>query len=176
MVKENRGIFFKVFLVVMVILIFNIGLFVYNSGAFKINKGLTGFVAQDVTDYYTLMSLNTKIFLIGIWAILILVLISVYIKDIRTLQEENIKTIVFKKLTGQSKTDLDSLYETLQEKKSFKVSTIAKSFKVSKDVAMEWCKILETADLATVDYPNIGGPILSINKPKEELETNKKIN
>ena len=165
MKQKKRGIFFKVFLGVMVILVLNIAFFIYSSGTFQINQGLTGFAARDLVDYSSKMNTNTKTFLIVQWVFLILVLISVYIKDLKNLKENTTKgEVLFKKQTGQSKTDLDSLYATLQEKKAFKVSTIVKSFKVSKDVAMEWCKILESANLATVEYPNLGGPVLKLSK------------
>ncbi|MFH1365696.1 MAG: hypothetical protein ABIH28_03870 [archaeon] len=165
MKQKRGGFFFKAFLIVMGILILSVAFFLYDSGALKFNKGLTGFIAEEAIDYLTKMNPNTKLFLIVQWVVLILVLIFLYIKDIKNLKKHDKKgTILFKKQTGESKTDLDSLYATLQENKFIKISTIVKSFKVSKEVAMEWCKILESADLATVEYPNLGGPILKINK------------
>ncbi len=61
---------------------------------------------------------------------------------------------------SKTKTDLDYLYETLKEKKSLKISTIAEAFKIDKDLAEQWCKTLEEGNLATMNYPRMGEPEL----------------
>ncbi len=55
-------------------------------------------------------------------------------------------------------TDLDNLYEVLKERKSLKLSTISKAYKVEKDVVMSWGRALEQADLVKVVYPMFGEP------------------
>lgn len=70
-------------------------------------------------------------------------------------------------------TDIDKLYSFLQERKSLRVSTIAKVFEVDKSLVESWGKTLETANFATITYPRIGGPKLTIKKKevKDEKES-----
>jgi len=58
------------------------------------------------------------------------------------------------------KTDLDRLYNLLQEKKQIRISEIATGFNISKKQAEEWCRILEENELAVLHYPTIGEPVL----------------
>jgi len=65
---------------------------------------------------------------------------------------------------SKTETDIDVLYRMLQGKKSIKLSTAVKIFKVDPDMIMEWCKILENADLATIAYPKVGEPEITLVK------------
>ncbi len=49
-------------------------------------------------------------------------------------------------------TDMDVLYATLQKKGNLKMSMIAEAFNIDKEKALEWSKILESHDLATLRY------------------------
>ena len=53
-------------------------------------------------------------------------------------------------------TSLDALYNLLLERKIMRVEDIASHFNVSKDLVIEWGKILEAGELATVNLPRIG--------------------
>jgi len=73
----------------------------------------------------------------------------------------------------ESGTSLDALYDLLQEKKIMRVEDIASHFSVSKELVMEWGKILEAGELATISSPRIGKPVIKLagytgEEPKEE--------
>lgn len=59
-------------------------------------------------------------------------------------------------------TSLDALYNLLLEKKIMKVEDIASHFDVSKELVIEWGKILEAGELATISNPRIGKPIIKL--------------
>ncbi len=61
---------------------------------------------------------------------------------------------------NEFKTDLDRLYNLLQQKKEIRISEIATGFNISKKQAEEWCRILEENELAVLHYPTIGEPVL----------------
>lgn len=65
-------------------------------------------------------------------------------------------------MEGDSSTPLDALYNLLQEKKIMQVEDIAARFNVSKELAIEWGKILEMGSLATISNPKIGKPVIKI--------------
>jgi|SRR3989344_2310917 len=62
----------------------------------------------------------------------------------------------------ESSTSLDALYDLLKEKKIMRVDDIATHFDVSKELVIEWGKILEAGELATISNPRIGKPIIKI--------------
>ncbi len=59
-------------------------------------------------------------------------------------------------------TPIDELYGILKEK-NLKVSTIMKKFDLKKEQALEWCEILTDRNLAKLEYPLFGEPVLRIN-------------
>ncbi|MDD5192459.1 MAG: hypothetical protein PHH54_01425 [Candidatus Nanoarchaeia archaeon] len=65
-------------------------------------------------------------------------------------------------MEGESSTSLDALYDILREKKIMRVEDIAAHFNVSKELVMEWGKILEAGELATINNPRIGKPTIKI--------------
>ena len=71
---------------------------------------------------------------------------------------------------SKSETEIDVLYRLLQEKKSLSVATIAKTFGITKEKAIEWAKILEDNDLATVEYPAFNDPQVEIKGLDEEKD------
>ena len=64
-------------------------------------------------------------------------------------------------MSEESKTDLDTLYNILKDKKQLRTSSIAKLFKVNKETALNWCKILESGNLAVLDYSS-GDPVVRV--------------
>lgn len=73
--------------------------------------------------------------------------------------------------SSKTKTDLDLLYERLKVDKSLKVTDIAKLFNVSEDIVLDWGKILESANLASITYPRFGNAEISINEVRDEKST-----
>jgi hypothetical protein len=156
MTKEEKPVFFKAIAIVGVILIANVGILLYKYGNFN---NFTGFSIYDnFSKIYLNIGWNTKMFLIAQWTVLFLALLIILVRDIKLGgRTEEIKI-------ENKGTDLDALYNTLKEKKQLKISSIAKVFKVDKEIALEWGKTLEAGNLASVEYPGIGGPVLKIKE------------
>ena len=65
---------------------------------------------------------------------------------------------MLKEKFGKTNTDLDLLYFLLREKKKLKIPTISKIFKIDKEKALEWCRILESHDYVIINYPSLSEP------------------
>ena len=162
MVKEAKLIFHKVFLVVIIILLANITLFFYKYGS---NKSLTGLsIKETVAEAYTSIPPTIKVFLIAQWVVLILILAYSFIRDKRVINRaDELDETDLKKISEKRGTELDALYSILQDKKKLSLLTISKVFNVNREVAMDWCKVLELGNLAYLDYP-AGGPVIRLNE------------
>ncbi len=68
--------------------------------------------------------------------------------------------------SGGYQTDLDKLYQALEERGKLSVNEIALIFGISKEQAEEWGKILKDQELATLHYPAVGEPELIWKKSK----------
>jgi CBS domain-containing protein len=73
------------------------------------------------------------------------------------------KVIVKKKI----ETTIDEVLKIIEEKGSITIDEIAKKFHVDVSVIEEWAKILEEHRLASINYPIIGKPYLSLIKESE---------
>ena len=62
-------------------------------------------------------------------------------------------------------TDLDILYDVLKEKKKVSLLSIQNIFKINEETAIEWCKILESGNLAELSYSKVGESFLTLVKP-----------
>ena len=67
-----------------------------------------------------------------------------------------------------SSTNLDDFYELLKERGKLEIPEIAKIFNIDEELAMDWCKILESGDLATIDSPRFGTPTIELKGKLEE--------
>ena len=166
MVKKENFLFFRVFTITIIMLFVNLISFFYKSGI----KGmsLTGFsIKTKVSEIYTTLSMPSKTFLFIQWGLLILVLIYSAMND-KKVSKRNKETIGLdlKKIRKDSNTDLDVLYNALQIKKQLSISAISQTFKIKEKLAMEWAKILESGNLAFIDYPRFSGPVLKIKETK----------
>jgi len=165
MAKEAKPVFLKVIIIAAVILIANLAFLFYFYGSLK--SGMTGFsVLGSFSKAYAEMPYSSKIFIVAEWSILILILAGTFIRDVSVKRGE-IEGINLKDVSGKIGTDIDKLYSILQDKNQLRISTISKAFKVDKETAMEWCRILESGNLASMDYPGVGEPVLRINKKEE---------
>jgi len=172
--NEVKLIFPRVFLIALFIFSLNVGFIIYqNKEAIDFsNKSITG-NAINLINSKNLQGISrtAKIFFIAQWSIIILMLLTAKVKDRTTkVESKEIKEIHIK--NNKQKTDLDLLYNLLLKKTQIKISVISKAFNIKKEIAMEWCKILESGDLAIIDYPMFGGPIIRINK-KNQNEASK---
>jgi len=71
-------------------------------------------------------------------------------------------------MEGKATTSLDALYSLLLEKKTMKVDDIAAHFNVTKELVIEWGKILESGGLATLSNPRIGKATISLAEYREK--------
>jgi pimeloyl-ACP methyl ester carboxylesterase len=83
-------------------------------------------------------------------------------KEEKTQEEKPIS-----KTTGYE-TELDLFYKAIVENEKIKLSEIIKKFRISKEIALRWAKILEKNKLIKIHYPVIGNPILSVYKEKKK--------
>jgi len=137
-------------------------------------KGVSGLVItkigfdEGVKDEYAQVSPISSIVIIGEWSLLIILAIFALVHQRLHLKKAEAHIEI--KRTDSSKTDLDLLYEALQEKKIISLSNIEKLFKVDRNTVMSWCTTLESSDLARIQYPRIGEPDLVLEEKKDEKE------
>ncbi len=155
-------VFKRVFVITVFIFFITLGLFFFRAGDFS--KGLTGFSVKDTfAKAYNETSITSKIFLIIQWVVLISFLAYSFVRDRQKVTiDDEISERIMQKYYRKNGTDLDVLYSILKDKKILRVSSVSKFFKIDEEVAMDWCKTLESGNLASIEYP-LGGPIIKIN-------------
>ncbi len=109
------------------------------------------------------MDISSVVF-IAQWVLTGIIVIILYAKHLKRKKTEGARLVISNIQLGKSGTELDSLYYLLQEKKHLNIGMISRSFKISKDKAMEWCKILEDSDLAVINYPSFSEPEIEIKE------------
>ncbi len=60
-------------------------------------------------------------------------------------------------------TPLDVLYNSIEED-GLSIHKIMKKFDLKKEQALEWCEVLVNRDLAELEYPVFGEPVLRIKR------------
>ncbi len=170
MIKGEKTISSRVVIIVVFILLINVFGLLFNYGNLRFNKTLTGnSIVNTLSKTYGTMPFLSKIFFIVQWSALFLVIFIALFRDKGIInRKKEIAGVDLSKMSKNSKTDLDTLYNIIQNKKEIRVSTISKLFKVNKDVAMEWCRILESGNLAVIDYPGFGEPVVKLAGYKQE--------
>jgi len=119
------------------------------------------------------LGLNMSIVLfIGQWAILLLIVFFAYMKFLKHKKTEEIKSqnFVVPCTLKKSETQLDTLYNAIKDKKNLSVGSIAKAFKIEKEKALEWAKILENNDLVIIEYPAFSDPEVKLKLSEEEFK------
>jgi hypothetical protein len=163
-IREVQPIFLKVFSIVIVVILLNFVYIIYKNGG--ITQPITGFsVKETIFSGYSSLSFTTRIFMISEWTFLFLILIyAVYWDKRMQIKKSDSIDLHIQRNVDKNKTDLDTLYETIKEKKEIPLSAISKSFNITKDIAMEWCKILESGELVSLSYPGFSEPLVRINE------------
>ena len=164
---EKRGSQFlgKVLLVILFFVLVNAGFIFYiNQGNISFDKGFTGLsIREIVKDNFVGLNLMQKIVLFAQGFIFVLIILFIFTKELgkrgkkREITKEDIK-IHSKKYT----TDLDVLSDILKKKKKIHLSSISKTFNVSKETAMEWCRALEFSKIGSLEYPTLGEPYIKV--------------
>ena len=97
------------------------------------------------------------------------------VHSLKKSRKSKIPKLPFKVLKkSKTRTDLDNLYKILQDRKEVSVGDIERTFEISNDIAMDWCKILENAELAMIDYPTFKKPILRIPEVENDNKNDDK--
>lgn len=144
-------------------------------------KGITGLAVESSESEGSLPISEIILFLE--WGLIFLGMIFVYAKyKIDIGKELTYLELLKKKKHFHDGTELDNFYELLKEIKRFRLSNAAKVFDVDPEVVEDWAQSLETAKVAELTYPRIGGPEIRIanhkespdNEEEEEKEESKK--
>ena len=164
MVKK-RVIFIGI--IVLIISSFNLYLY-FNKGRFSYSA-LSGGVITEIPKIPANLDISTIVFLLQ-WVIILFIIIIIYAFHLKHKKEEAIKINCgeMKKKRGKSSTDLDIFYQILKDKKRLKLGTISRTFKISKEKALEWAKILEDHELVIIEYPAFNDPEVTINEKTQE--------
>ena len=116
-------------------------------------------VGEEATGEFSLGVSFSQIFIIVEWILLFFLLIFSYARGKTALNKEINDLRSLKSLKGgANKTDIDKLYEMLQERKRISFSAIANAFEINLSVVRSWAETLETGKLAEIDYPRVGEP------------------
>ncbi|MFA5060870.1 MAG: hypothetical protein WC494_00965 [Candidatus Pacearchaeota archaeon] len=165
MVKGGRGLFSKAVIISIGVVLLNFGFLFFRSfNSISTQRSITANIIKSaLVDSFNL-SVSSKIFLIIQFGLIagVLFYTFIYERKMKKMEKELISSHMEK--AGPNETDLDVLYEVLKSKGKIGLSAIANSFRINKEVAMEWCKILELGDLAVIEYPGFGEPMIKIKK------------
>ncbi|MCK4997649.1 hypothetical protein KAS08_05065 [Candidatus Pacearchaeota archaeon] len=126
---------------------------------------------QIVRNVYGIIPVKNKVFILIQFIVLIIATISLvmYVKKktkpilTRACFSRNFRDC-------ESRTDLDMLYRILISKKEINLGDIERLFEVNGEVALDWCKVLENADLALIDYPNFQKPVLRLPEDSKKIK------
>lgn len=119
---------------------------------------------QIAVNIYDILPRENKISLLIQFIILIAATAAFAIYSSRRRKKPVLTRACFAKgyMECESRTDLDMLYRLLLSKQEVSISDVERLFKIDGDIALEWCKILENANLATIDYPNFQKPVVRL--------------
>jgi hypothetical protein len=155
MAKKDRFFLDKIIFLVCISALM-ILIYLFNLNNLFINK-IIGLQIDESVKSYGQIPNTYFIFLILIWIGLLIFIIVIFIKDKIAINMELVNISQYGKKEKIS-TNIDIMYEVLSEKGKLKVSTLSKAFNVKKEKIIEWARILETGNLAVIEYPLIGEP------------------
>ena len=153
-------------LIVIILAALNVHLFMNKSVSSY--ASISGYYLKEFPELPFGLNLSAIAFIIQ-WIVLLFIAIYTYSKFIQHKKSEQLK-INFHIIRGnlsKSSTDLDLFYNLLKEKKSLTMGSISKLFNIPKEKAIEWAKILENHELATIEYPAFSDPEVRINEKDE---------
>ena len=149
----------------------------YSSNKQELQVGISGStVTEETSEASTNLATNKRLILGGEWLLVISILIVTLIKAKMELQTVVDEVIITPQKTRPSisRTDIDSMYDIVKEKKRLKVRTLAKYFKVDDNTILEWARVLEEENLITVHSPTIGDPQIILNEEVKQDELKEK--
>lgn len=165
---------FIIFLVIVAIAHMSLHLAFYGTGYSGFaEKGITGLAVEGSETESGGLPIS-EIILFLEWGLIFLGMIFVYAKHKIDLKKEfTYLDLLKKKKHFHGGTELDNFYELLKEMKHFRLANAAKAFQVDIEVIEDWAQSLETAQVAELTYPRIGGPEIQIiekTKPEEKAK------
>ena len=168
--NRKGSVFFKFVSLILFIIIFEAGAFSYSYFLLKLSNEP---IIAALKTFFNYSSPSRE--LIFSQAILVgtIIFFIIFRKIMKAEKKKKRKKVDIRRASQESGTSLDALYKILVERKSLNINFIADIFEIKRDLAMEWARILESGDLATLDYPGIGTPRL-ILKEKEKGENKEK--
>jgi len=172
MKKKNKLV--VILMAVLILSIGNVFLFV-NKGDVSYD-GFSGRFVENLPKLPLNLNLSLIAFVIQ-WIVLIIIAVVAYTKFVKHKKQESLtghyRQIL--KHKGRFETDFDIFYKLLKEKKKLRIGLIATSFKITKEQALDWGKILESNDLVSIEYPAFSEPEVKIIekevKDKKDGET-----
>lgn len=128
-------------------------------------------VKEIVGGLYETSSMNHRVVILFQFILFIVIVAVIFIIVRKLRSKTNLSKSDFVKNTNiKSRTDLDVLHEMLKREKQVTIDDVEKVFKINFEIALEWFKILEDGDLATIDYPRFGKPVLKLVEKDDEEE------
>lgn len=116
---------------------------------------------------------------IGQWVLLLILVLFTYTRFLKHRKEEEKKIVGFVVPPPKSRgeTNIDAFYELLKDKKELAIGTIAKAFKITKEQALDWAKILEDNELVSIEYPAFADPEVKFKDPlvQEKMKMQERI-
>lgn len=134
-------------------------------------KGLTGnSISETVGAFYETGSINQRLVVLSQIFLLVIIVVAVFFifKRFRKKVMLSKKNYIPISKNKRARTDLDILYEMLKRKGELDMEDVVRTFKVSPEIVLGWFKVLENGDLAEIDYPRFGHPVLTLFKKEEE--------
>ena len=164
----KKGEFITILSIVVILAGLNLFLF-FNKGSASYSA-FSGMVAVEFTEMpesFKNFNISTIAF-IAQWVLLLIIVLVAYARHLSHKKEEDVKISYnsIKQQKTKSGTDLDVFYNILKQKKKLRINVIAKIFKISKEKALDWAKILENQDLAMIEYPAFNDPEVRIKEVK----------
>ncbi len=163
---NKRGIYLTTLIIVLLSSL-NVLFFINYSGTSI--SGLSGRFIEDIPKLPFKSNISTIAFIIN-WIVILIIIFIAIARHIKNSKEDKLQIsydrIQHKK--SRSETDLDILYNILLEKKKLRIGTISKTFKIDKDKALDWGKILENYNLARIEYPTFSEPEIRLYNPEKE--------
>lgn len=167
MVSKGVKIILVGFMAALLLAVANLGFWLYKFRNY-IKTISDKSIMETASVIWNIVPRNNKFIFLAQFVLLIIFVIIFYVMLTKNIKEVGWTRKSFSKGNYRSKTDLDRLYDILKEKKILKIKNIERVFNVDAHVALEWCKVLENANLAAIDYPRFGKQILTLAEKEEE--------
>ncbi len=129
-------------------------------------------IKEVIGTFYETSSISQRIFILSQIILLIIIVVAVFIIAKRVSSKGNLtkKDYITTGENRRSRTDLDVLYEMLKKRKEIRMESVEQAFRVKPGIALEWFKVLENGELAEINYPRFGKPMLSLPERDERIK------